>query len=124
MDGRALQPAVGEPWPRRNLLVPVRVARRRGGRRRSLGRAGRDGPPDADVLEAVALDVAGLYVLREPVERRAVEGDLAPGSGRITTVRPLIPLGVTPRATTSGFQTDRHAPFVQMNRPSRSALSE
>ena len=59
-------------------LVAVRVARRRGGRRRSLGRAGRDRPPDADVLEAVALDLTRLGVLHEAVERRAVEGDLAP----------------------------------------------
>src|SRR4029078_9614558 len=45
-------------------------------------------------------------------------------SGRLTTLRPLTPVGVTPRATTSGFQTARHADVVQMNRPCRSALNE
>ena len=44
--------------------------------------------------------------------------------GRLTVPSPVTPVGFVPFGTSSGFQTERHAAFVQMNLPCRSTLSE
>ena len=42
----------------------------------------------------------------------------------LTVASPLTPVGLTPFGTTSGFQSERQAAFLQMNLPCRSTLSE
>src|SRR5690348_12605296 len=70
----------GDTVSLRPVAASIAAAGCRG--RRSRRRTGDHGDtPDADVLEAVALNVAPSLVLDERVERAAAEGDLAPAVG-------------------------------------------
>src|SRR2546430_3718195 len=69
----------------------IRIGRSGGrsrGRRRSRWLSDHNDAPGADILEPVALDVAALAILHEPVKRPAAVADLYPSVGPLDGAEP------------------------------------
>src|ERR671934_1299603 len=116
------------PW---GDLVPggVGVRRWRLRRRRCPAPSHSGDPPGADVLEAVALDVARLPVLLERVERRAAVGDLGlaagspdgPEAAHAGRLRPFPNDERRPERETGGVLADESAVLLDAERVERPA---